>query len=55
MADSALVAGMIGSFIGGVLGVVGTVVTSYYGPRKLESSRTSRSISRSRGASGSVP
>jgi hypothetical protein len=29
-------AALIAGFIGGALGVVGTIVTSYYGPRKLE-------------------
>jgi len=27
---------LIGGFIGGILGVVGTILSSYYGPRKLE-------------------
>jgi hypothetical protein len=29
-------AALLGGLIGGVLGVVGTLVTSYYGPRRLE-------------------
>lgn len=37
-ADSSikLIDSLIGGFIGGVLGVVGTILSSYYGPRKLE-------------------
>jgi hypothetical protein len=31
-----VVAGIIGGIVGGVLGVFGTLVSSYYGPRKLE-------------------
>lgn len=27
---------LIGGFIGGILGVIGTILSSYYGPRKLE-------------------
>lgn len=27
---------LIGGFIGGILGVVGTILSSYYGPRQLE-------------------
>ena len=33
---SELVAGLIGGGVGGVLGVLGTGVTAYWGPRKLE-------------------
>ena len=29
-------AAMVGGFLGGILGVIGTIVTSYYGPRKIE-------------------
>lgn len=31
-----LIDSLIGGFIGGILGVVGTILSSYYGPRKLE-------------------
>ena len=34
--DANLLSALVGGFIGGVLGVVGTVLSSYYGPRKLE-------------------
>ena len=27
---------LLGGFIGGVLGVLGTLISSYYGPRKME-------------------
>jgi hypothetical protein len=27
---------LLGGFIGGILGVIGTILSSYYGPRKLE-------------------
>jgi hypothetical protein len=37
-----LTAGIIGGFVGGALGVVATVVSSYYGPRKLEEWRERR-------------
>jgi len=33
---SQLEAALVGGFIGGSLGVAGTLVTSYYGPRRLE-------------------
>ncbi|MBZ5568688.1 MAG: hypothetical protein LAN64_12670 [Acidobacteriia bacterium] len=33
---------IIGGMVGGVLGVVGTILTSYYGPRKLEEWRERR-------------
>ena len=33
---------MVGGFIGGILGVAGTLVTSYYGPRNLEEWRDRR-------------
>jgi hypothetical protein len=35
-------AALIGGLIGGSLGVIGTIVTSYYGPRKLEERRERR-------------
>jgi hypothetical protein len=35
-ATSEVIAGIIGGFTGGVLGVLSTVVGSYYGPRRLE-------------------
>lgn len=41
MEDRLLIA-ISGGFIGGVLGVIGTIVTSYYGPRKLEQWREAR-------------
>ena len=33
---SHLVSALLGGVIGGVLGVLGTLVTSYFGPRRLE-------------------
>src|SRR5262245_32249758 len=33
---SNLAIALLGGFVGGVLGVVGTIFSSYYGPRKLE-------------------
>ncbi|MGB3585240.1 MAG: hypothetical protein WBA23_01810 [Tunicatimonas sp.] len=30
---------LIGGFIGGILGVIGTILSSYYGPRQLENWR----------------
>jgi hypothetical protein len=39
---SELAAGLIGGFIGGALGVIGTLVTSYWGPKKLEEWREHR-------------
>ncbi len=41
MEDKILIA-IVGGFIGGVLGVVGTIVSSYFGPRKLEEWREAR-------------
>ena len=35
-------AALLGGFIGGALGVVGTLVTSYWGPRQLEEWRERR-------------
>jgi hypothetical protein len=35
-------AAVIGGLIGGVLGVVGTLISSYYGPRKIEEWRENR-------------
>jgi hypothetical protein len=37
-----LEAALLGGFIGGALGVTGTIVTSYYGPRRLEEWRERR-------------
>jgi len=37
-----LEAAVVGGFIGGILGVLGTLVTAYYGPRKLEEWRELR-------------
>ena len=39
---SELIAGILGGFVGGILGVVGTLITSYYGPRKIEEWREHR-------------
>lgn len=39
---SELVAAVLGGLVGGVLGVLGTLVTSYYGPRKMEEWREQR-------------
>jgi gas vesicle protein len=36
LSDTNLLTAFIGGAIGGVLGVVGTLVSSYYGPRKIE-------------------
>lgn len=33
---SELEIGIIGGLVGGILGVIGTLVSSYYGPRKFE-------------------
>jgi hypothetical protein len=46
---SELVAGLVGGFFGGVLGVLGTLVTSYYGPKKLEEWRERRIEERENG------
>jgi hypothetical protein len=40
--SSELISAMVGGLIGGVLGVAGTLVTSYYGPRKIEEWREQR-------------
>jgi hypothetical protein len=37
-----LATALLGGIIGGVLGVTGTIVTSYWGPRKLEERRERR-------------
>ena len=34
--DANLLTAIIGGVIGGFLGVIGTIVSSYYGPRKME-------------------
>jgi hypothetical protein len=39
---SELTAGIIGGFLGGALGVVSTLVGSYYAPRKLEEWRADK-------------
>ena len=39
---SELAAGVIGGVVGGVLGVLGTTVSSYWGPRRLEQWRQDR-------------
>ena len=39
---TALEAGIVGGFVGGALGVLGTTVTAYWGPRKLEQWRFDR-------------
>jgi hypothetical protein len=36
---SQLEVALLGGFVGGSLGVAGTLVTSYFGPRKLEECR----------------
>jgi hypothetical protein len=46
---SELVAAIIGGFIGGALGVVGTIISSYYGPRKIEEWREQRKEERING------
>jgi hypothetical protein len=39
---SEIVCGVLGGFIGGILGVLGTLISSYYGPRKMEEWREER-------------
>jgi hypothetical protein len=39
---SDVIAGIIGGTVGGTLGVIGTTVSSYFGPRKLEERREQR-------------
>ena len=46
---SQLEAALLGGFIGGSLGVMGTLVTSYFGPRKLEEWREDRLEKREHG------
>jgi hypothetical protein len=46
---SAFEAALLGGFIGGALGVVGTLVTSYWGPKKLEEWRERRQEEREYG------
>ena len=43
---SDLLSALVGGFIGGTLGVVGTLVASYWGPRKLEEWRERRQETR---------
>ena len=33
---SEILVALIGGFVGGILGVIGTLVSTYYGPRKFE-------------------
>ena len=40
---------IIGGFIGGILGVIGTLISSYYGPRKIEEWRELRQEERING------
>jgi hypothetical protein len=40
--SSELLSAIIGGFIGGILGVLGTLISSYYGPRKMEEWREKR-------------
>ena len=47
--SSELAAAIIGGLIGGVLGVIGTLISSYYGPRKIEEWREQRSEERTNG------
>ena len=47
--SSELAAAIMGGLIGGVLGVVGTLVSSYYGPRKIEEWRERRIEERTNG------
>jgi len=44
--DSPLLIAIAGGFIGGVLGVIGTVFSAYYGPRALEEWRETRLAAR---------
>ncbi len=34
--ESNLLSALAGGFVGGVLGVIGTIISAYYGPRMLE-------------------
>jgi hypothetical protein len=47
--SSEILIGMLGGLIGGVLGVIGTLVSSYYGPRKMEAWREQRNEERING------
>lgn len=47
--DNALLTAIVGGIIGGTLGVVGTLASSYYGPRKLEEWREKRQEERING------
>ncbi len=42
-------AALLGGLIGGILGVIGTIVSSYYGPRKIEEWREKRKEERING------
>ena len=44
-----LIAATVGGLIGGFLGVVGTLISSYYGPRKIEEWRESQKEERENG------
>lgn len=43
---SDIIFALAGGFIGGILGVVGTIFSSYYGPRKIEEWREKRKAER---------
>lgn len=43
---SNLLTALAGGFIGGILGVIGTIFSSYYGPRKIEEWREKRKAER---------
>lgn len=47
--SSEFAAAILGGLIGGVLGVVGTLISSYYGPRKIEEWREDRQEERING------
>lgn len=47
--SSELVSAILGGLIGGILGVVGTLITSYYGPRKMEEWREQRTEEKTNG------
>lgn len=40
--SSEFISAVVGGLVGGVLGVIGTLVSSYYGPRKFEEWREQR-------------
>lgn len=47
--SDAFTSALVGGLIGGVLGVLGTLVSSYYGPRKFEEWREQRHEQRQNG------